>query len=80
MAYAVEEHDYDEDSHSSSKPAFVEDQGWIVSLRMGRRLFWLPENRRPWSYHSLATHKSLIVTGSSTGVLSLINVSPFEGM
>jgi hypothetical protein len=80
MVDAVEEHDYDEGSHSSSKPTFREDQGWIVSVRTGRRLFWLPQNRRPWPSNSFATHESLIAAGSEAGVLSLLDMSPFEGL
>jgi hypothetical protein len=80
MADAVEEHDYDEDSHSSLKPAFVDDQGWTVSIRTGRLLFWLPESRRPRFYSSFATYESLIATGSEAGVLSLVDMSPFEGL
>jgi WD40 repeat protein len=80
MADAVEEHDYDEDSHSSPKPSFKVVWSWIVSVRTGRRLFWLPESRRPGPGNLFATHKSLIATASSDGFLSLLDMSPFEGL
>jgi WD40 repeat protein len=75
---AVEEHDYDQDTHSSLNPAFHYDQGWIVSVNTGRRLIWLPERRRPYNGISYATHGNLIVIDSEPGVLSLLNLSPFE--
>jgi WD40 repeat protein len=80
MTDAVEKHDYNQDSHSSSKKAFGADQGWIVSMKTGRRLFWLPESRRPWLSGSFATHGNLIAIGSKTGVLLLMDMSPFEGI
>jgi hypothetical protein len=81
MTDAVEEHDYDQDSHSSLKPTFGEDRGWIVSIRTGRRLIWLPESRRSLPYRTcFAIHGNLIATGSSSGVLSLLDLSPFEGI
>jgi WD40 repeat protein len=77
---AMEEHDYDQDSHSSLKPVFVEDRGWVVSARTGRQLFWLPESRRPSCRDSVATRGNLIAIGSSTGVLSLLDMSPLGGL
>jgi hypothetical protein len=47
MTDSMEEYDHDQDSHPSLKPTFIVDQGWIVSVRTGRRLIWLPESRRP---------------------------------
>jgi WD40 repeat protein len=82
MTDAVEEHDCNQVSRSSSKPAFHYDRGWIVSVRTGRRLFWLPESRRPYYdgfCSSFATHGNLIAIGPSNGAFSLVDMSPFEG-
>jgi WD40 repeat protein len=81
MTNAVEEHDYDQEIHSPVNPAFdCDDQGWIVSVRTGKRLFWLPESRRPFYRHSFATHGNLIATASSIGVLSVLDLPPFENI
>jgi hypothetical protein len=82
VADAVEEHDYNQDTHSSLRPPFDYDQGWIVSVRTGRRLLWLPQSRRPFfdnKENSFATHGNLIATGSGDGVVSLMDMSPFAG-
>jgi hypothetical protein len=79
----VEVHDYDQDSHSYLKPAFdLDHRGWIVSARTGRRLVWLPEIRRPRNITcgSFATHGNLIAIGSGSGIFSLLDMSPFEGI
>jgi WD40 repeat protein len=73
----MEERDYDENTDAVLKHTFYVEDGWIVSGRAGRRLLWLPESRRPGYGDSFAAHENLFAIGTSDGVFSLLDMSPF---
>jgi WD40 repeat protein len=73
----LEECDYNEAIHLASNPAYFVEASWIVSKRTGKRLLWLPENRRPIP-GEYTVYGNIIAVGSKTGELSLLDMSYLE--
>jgi WD40 repeat protein len=70
----VEEISYDEETHSKSVLPYDVDDGWIVSTKTKRRLFWLPKNRRP-SDSCMVVHGERLAIASTQGIFTLLDLS-----
>jgi WD40 repeat protein len=77
----VEEHAYDDNVHSNWVfPFYIKSYEWVVSSSTERRLFWLPDYRRPYNSDGLDVHGNRLAIGSMDGTLTLLDMSRLQDM
>jgi WD40 repeat protein len=70
----VEWPEYDEIS-PSYKRHYLQEDGWIIFPRTGKRVCWVPPSRRqPWLRTLWWNRKGVFVTGSQAGGLTIIDL------
>ncbi|KIK10476.1 hypothetical protein PISMIDRAFT_20362, partial [Pisolithus microcarpus 441] len=60
----------------SDEPLYLQEDGWVTFAPTGKRICWVPPNRRhPWLRTLWESLKGIFVTGSQAGALTIVDLT-----